>query len=69
MLLTYADGLEHLAAIKSLTRLKLYWCYADTAELGKFRAARPDVTLDVQNPAGEDKRSMYEKKLAELQKK
>ena len=69
MLLTYANGLEHLAAIAALKKLKLYWCYAEAGELDKFRAARPDVTLDVQNSAGEDKRSMYEKKLAELQKK
>ncbi len=66
MVLPYADGLAQLVPITSLAKLKLYWCYIDPADVQKFRAAHPEVTLDVQNPAGEDKRLAFEKRVQEL---
>lgn len=66
MVLPYADGLDHLAAIPSLKKLKLYWAYVGAADQKAFAARRPDVALDVQYPAGEDKLAQYEKRVAEL---
>ena len=66
MVLPYDDGLSHLAAISSLTKVKLYWCYVGAADQGKFTATRPGVALDVQYPAGEDKLAAYEKRVAEM---
>ena len=66
MVLPYEDGLAHLAAIASLTKLKLYWAYVGAADQKAFATKRPDVALDVQYPAGEDKLAQFEKRVAEL---
>jgi hypothetical protein len=66
MVLPYTDGLAQLVPITTLTKLKLYWCYVDPVDLQKFRTARPDVTLDVQNAAGEDKRLAFEKRIQDI---
>ncbi|MBA3936879.1 MAG: hypothetical protein H0X38_05405 [Planctomycetes bacterium] len=66
MVLPYGDGLDHLAAIPSLKKLKLYWAYVGAADQQAFAAKRPDVALDVQYPAGDDKLAQYEKRVAEL---
>jgi hypothetical protein len=66
MVLPWDNGLDHLAMISSLTTLKLYWCYISAADLAKIKAGLPAVTLDIRNPAGEDRLKQYNERLDKL---
>lgn len=66
MVLPWDDGLDHLKAIASLTTLKLYWCFISAADLAKLKAGLPAVTLDIRNPAGEDRLKQYNERLDKL---
>jgi hypothetical protein len=66
MVLPWDNGLDHLKAITSLTTLKLYWCYLSAADLAQLKAGLPAVTLDIRNPAGEDRLKQYTERLDKL---
>jgi hypothetical protein len=66
MVLPWDDGLDHLKAISSLTTLKLYWCYLSADDAAKLKAGLPRVTLDIRNPAGEDRLKQYTDRLEKL---
>ena len=66
MVLPWDDGLDHLKSIASLTTLKLYWCYVSAADMAKLKAGLPAVTLDIRNPAGEDRLKQYTDRLDKL---
>jgi hypothetical protein len=66
MVLPWDNGLDHLKAIASLTTLKLYWCYISAADMAKLKAGLPMVTLDIRNPAGEDRLKQYTDRLDKL---
>jgi hypothetical protein len=66
MVLPWDNGLDHLASIPSLSSLKLYWCYLSTADAAKLKAGLPKVTIDIRNPAGEDRLKQYTDRLDKL---
>ncbi len=66
MVLPWGNGLDHLAAIASLTTLKLYWCYISAADAVKLKAGLPKVAIDIRNPAGEERLKQYTDRLDKL---
>ena len=68
MVLPWDNGLDHLTALKSLKTLNLFWCYTTEADLAKFKAAMPNVKLDVRNPAGVERLDKFNERVRQVQK-
>ena len=66
MVLPWDNGLDHLATIPSLKTLKIYWSYLSAADSAQLKAHLPAVTVDIRNPAGEDRLKQYNDRLDKL---
>ena len=66
MVLPWENGLAHLAALKSLKTVKLYWCYLADADAAKLKAGLPGVEVDIRNPAGEDRLKQFNERVEKL---